>query len=283
MIIKADTKKVSLINEEKLISGEFNATTLEIQLSDEFKGLMTFVTFCKTKTMVIDNKVNVPTLKPGICRVGVYGVAMVNDETVLRYSPTPTYINVLAGSYTPDAIDPEIPTKNEVDRIYDLINKVMNENKIKGEKGDKGDPGEKGERGEKGDPGPKGEDGKDASLTDEQIQNISAIANKENKTTFLAPTDASNTLINNNEWRIGVLTENISICFPPLETYFVSSIVFDEGTTAYTISFNHNLGTYFKIIGEDCNNNIFTPNTEKHYTVYFVYDGSYLIGYVSGV
>lgn len=155
MKILADTKTVSLENEEKLTSGALNSDTLEVELSKEYEGLTTFVTFNETEIMVVGNMVDVPTLKSGTCRIGVYAVETVNDETVLRYSPSPATIFVSSGTYNENLhIDP--PTQSEADRIYSLINKAIEEGKLKGDKGDTGEQGPIGEKGEKGERGLQG-------------------------------------------------------------------------------------------------------------------------------
>lgn len=124
MKIKADTKTVSIENKEKLTSGALNSDSLEVELSKEYEGLTSFVTFNETEIMVVGNMVNVPTLKSGVCRIGVYAVETVDDNTVLRYSPSPTSVFVSLGTYNENLhIDP--PTQSEADRIYSLINRAI--------------------------------------------------------------------------------------------------------------------------------------------------------------
>lgn len=99
MKIKADTKTVEIIDEEKITSGAFNDVTLDVELSKEYDSLTTFVTFNDVKTMVIGGMVNVPTLDSGLCRIGVYAIKVEDGETILRYSPSPVTKFIPSGSY----------------------------------------------------------------------------------------------------------------------------------------------------------------------------------------
>lgn len=310
MKILADTKTVSIENEEKLTSGALNSDTLEVELSKEYEELTTFVTFNETEIMVVGNMVDVPTLKSGTCRIGVYAIETSNDETVLRYSPSPATIFVSSGTYNENLhIDP--PTQSEADRIYSLINKAIEEGKLKGDKGEKGERGEQGpigekgergeqgkqgiqglqgiqgERGPQGETGPAGEngrDGKDGLNGRDGVDGKDGKDGYDDRTTFLAPTDGQNTLPHNNEWRIGTLSEELTVSFPSaLEDDYITGMVFDEPNEVYDLNFDSNHKNILKLIGSDCNNNIFSPNANCHYTITFVFDGTFLIGYVNGV
>lgn len=138
MKIKADTKSVEIIDEVNLTSGAFNDTTLDIELSSEYQGLTTFVTFNKAKTMVIGNMIKVPTLNAGRCRIGVYAIDTDNNEIILRYSPTPAFIYVKYGSYKEGySEDINKPTPTEAEKIYNLINEAIENGKINGNSGTK--------------------------------------------------------------------------------------------------------------------------------------------------
>lgn len=238
MKILADTKTVSIKDEVKLTSGALNSDTLEVELSKEYEGLTTFVTFNETEIMVVGNMVDVPTLKSGTCRIGVYAVETINDKTVLRYSPSPANIFVSSGTYNENLhIDP--PTQSEADRIYSLINKAIEEGKLKGDKGDKGDTGEqgpigekgeKGERGEQGlqgiqgpqgiqgerglqgEPGPAGENGKDGK---DGLNGRDGVDGKDSQPTDTEGVIANNTILKDNTiFSNNSLSEDINIIIP---------------------------------------------------------------------
>ena len=140
MKITANTKSVIITEKEKLTSGAYNNMTIEVELSEEYNGLTTFVTFAGTKVPVIANQVYLPTLKAGSCRVGVYAIEIENNEVKLRYSPAPDYITVSTGSFNPSYDnDDQVPTPTEGERIFEAIQLAIEQGKMKGDKGDKGD------------------------------------------------------------------------------------------------------------------------------------------------
>ena len=71
MRITANTKAVQLIDAEEFLSGAYNDITIDVELSEEYKGLTSFVTFNDEKTPVIAGKVSTPCLGEGLCRIGV--------------------------------------------------------------------------------------------------------------------------------------------------------------------------------------------------------------------
>ncbi len=148
MKIIADTKSVTILEKEKITSGAYNDVAIEVELSEEYNGLTSFVTFGNIKTPVIGNMVMLPTLKHGSCRIGVYAIEIENNELKLRYSPTPDYITVSKGTYSKDCEnDPPIPSPSEGEKIFNLIDKAIEQGKLKGDKGETGDKGDSGKNG----------------------------------------------------------------------------------------------------------------------------------------
>jgi hypothetical protein len=173
MKIIANTKFVEIQDAEPLTSGAFNDITIDVELSKEYEGLTTFVTFDKQKTLVVGGQISTPTLKSGFCQIGVYAVDIENDETILRYSPVPKNILVRIGTYDEDLKNEEIPTISEAEKIYSLIDKTIEAGRLKGEKGDKGDTGEQGIQGiqgVQGEQGPKGDKGDQGEKGEQGIQ-----------------------------------------------------------------------------------------------------------------
>lgn len=320
MKIKADTKTVSIENKEKLTSGALNSDSLEVELSKEYEGLTSFVTFNETEVMVVGNIVNVPTLKSGTCRIGVYAVETVDSETVLRYSPSPAIIFVSSGSYNENLhIDP--PTQSEADLIYSLINKAIEEGKLKGDKGDKGEKGERGEQGvqgpqgiqgERGPQGENGKDGKDASA----ITNYYELENKPSINGIELIDQKTLDELNIQEKLKDEQIENInSICNKDDKTIFntnnsneielrnntefrrgyLSSItvtlpteIDDNFISGLVFSSGENPCVFYnvdniKLIGSNVDDGKFNPSSNTHYNITFFWDGEYMIGNIIGV
>lgn len=260
MKIKADTKTVEIIDEEKITSGAYNDVTLEVELSNEYEGLTTFVTFNNIKTMVVGNMVSIPTLNAGLCQIGVYAIKIENDETVLRYSPTPTTIFISYGSFDDKKKEvAPIPTPTEAERIYTLIDQAIENGRLKGDKGDKGDAGEQ---------GPKGENGLSERTTIDKNSNAEIILN------------------DNTEYRRGLIS-SLNLSFPTsLSEPYYTAVVFTTGTTPnITINSAEHPLINGKLImqGDDCKQESFAPLANKHYHIVFCWDGEYMIGRVNAI
>ena len=160
MKITANTKAVQLIDAEEFLSGAYNDITIDVELSEEYKGLTSFVTFNDEKTPVIAGKVSTPCLCEGLCRIGVYAVNIDDDNNVvLRYSPKPVDVLITTGTWNNQIAESDAPTTSEAEKIYILIDNAIAAGQLKGDKGDKGnkgDPGRQGPQGIKGDPGESG-------------------------------------------------------------------------------------------------------------------------------
>lgn len=160
MKITANTKAVQFIDAEEFLSGAYNDITIDVELSEEYKGLTSFVTFNDEKTPVIAGKVSTPCLCEGLCRIGVYAVNIDDDNNVvLRYSPKPVDVLITTGTWNNQIAESDAPTTSEAEKIYILIDNAIAAGQLKGDKGDKGnkgDPGRQGPQGIKGDPGESG-------------------------------------------------------------------------------------------------------------------------------
>ena len=160
MKITANIKAVQLIDAEEFLSGAYNDITIDVELSEEYKGLTSFVTFNDEKTPVIAGKVSTPCLCEGLCRIGVYAVNIDDDSNVvLRYSPKPVDVLITTGTWNNQIAESDAPTTSEAEKIYILIDNAIAAGQLKGDKGDKGnkgDPGRQGPQGIKGDPGESG-------------------------------------------------------------------------------------------------------------------------------
>lgn len=172
MKITANTKAVQLIDAEEFLSGAYNDITIDVELSEEYRSLTSFVTFNDKKTPVIAGKVSTPCLGEGLCRIGVYAVNIDDNNVVLRYSPKPVDILITTGTWNNRIAESDTPTASEAEKIYTLIDNAIAAGQLKG---DKGEPFKYSDftpeqleslRGPQGKPGPKGQKGDSYILTD---------------------------------------------------------------------------------------------------------------------
>lgn len=176
MKITANTKAVQLIDAEEFLSGAYNDITIDVELSEEYKGLTSFVTFNDEKTPVIAGKVSTPCLCEGLCRIGVYAVNIDDDNNVvLRYSPKPVDVLITTGTWNNQIAESDAPTTSEAEKIYILIDNAIAAGQFKGDKGDKGnkgDPGRQGPQGVKGDTGESGLVELKASISEQWVTSL---------------------------------------------------------------------------------------------------------------
>lgn len=192
MKITANTKTVQLIDAEEFLSGAYNDITIDVELSEEYKGLTSFVTFNDEKTPVIAGKVSTPCLCEGLCHIGVYAVDIDDDSTVvLRYSPKPVDVLITAGTWSNQIAESNTPTASEAEKIYTLIDSAIAAGQLKG---DKGEPFKYSDftpeqleslRGPQGKTGPKGQKGDSYILTDADKTEIAQKVKLPTKTSEL--------------------------------------------------------------------------------------------------
>lgn len=192
MRITANTKAVQLIDSEEFLSGAYNDITIDVELSEEYKDLTSFVTFNDEKTPIIAGKVSTPCLCEGLCRIGVYAVNIDDDSNVvLRYSPKPVDVLITAGTWSNQIAESNAPTASEAEKIYTLIDNAIAAGQLKG---DKGEPFKysdftpeqlEGLRGPQGKTGPKGQKGDSYILTENDKEEIASKVAVPTKTSEL--------------------------------------------------------------------------------------------------
>lgn len=191
MRITANTKAVQLIDSEEFLSGAYNDITIDVELSEEYKGLTSFVTFNDKKTPVIAGKVSTPCLGEGLCRIGVYAVNIDDNNVVLRYSPKPVDVLITTGTWNNRIAESDTPTASEAEKIYTLIDTAIAAGQLKG---DKGEPFKYSDftpeqletlRGPQGKTGPKGQKGDSYILTDADKTEIAQKVKLPTKTSEL--------------------------------------------------------------------------------------------------
>ena len=191
MRITANTKAVQLIDAEEFLSGAYNDITIDVELSEEYRSLTSFVTFNDKKTPVIAGKVSTPCLGEGLCRIGVYAVNIDDNNVVLRYSPKPVDVLITTGTWNNRIAESDTPTASEAEKIYTLIDNAIAAGQLKG---DKGEPFKysdftpeqlEGLRGPQGEPGPKGQKGDNYILTENDKKEIASKVAVPTKTSEL--------------------------------------------------------------------------------------------------
>lgn len=191
MKITANTKAVQLIDAEEFLSGAYNDITIDVELSEEYRSLTSFVTFNDKKTPVIAGKVSTPCLGEGLCRIGVYAVNIDDNNVVLRYSPKPVDILITTGTWNNRIAESDTPTASEAEKIYTLIDTAIAAGRLKG---DKGEPFKYSDftpeqleslRGPQGKTGPKGQKGDSYILTDADKTEIAQKVKLPTKTSEL--------------------------------------------------------------------------------------------------
>lgn len=191
MRITANTKAVQLIDAEEFLSGAYNDITIDVELSEEYKGLTSFVTFNDEKTPVIAGKVSTPCLGEGLCRIGVYAVDIDDNNVVLRYSPKPVDVLITTGTWNNRIAESDTPTASEAEKIYTLIDNAIAAGQLKGEKGEPFKYSDftpeqlESLRGPQGKTGPKGQKGDSYILTENDKKEIASKVAVPTKTSEL--------------------------------------------------------------------------------------------------
>ena len=87
-------------------------------------------------------------------------------------------------------------------------------------------------------------------------------------------------MMHNTEYRIGTMSNTFEFVFPETKTDdYISSVDFVTSTTAPTLTYEDDIHWS----GDDLTDGVFVPVSNKHYTIVFWYDGTYLNGAVRGV
>ena len=181
---------------------EVNVTKVEFEFDSEIPANLVKEAYFTLedntyKVIIENNECNIPNevlVKKGTVTLGVVAFEVVNNQTLTRYNPSPTYFNTWDGSLKEaDNTEPITPSEMEqfeqqlqegLDNIDEAIEKAENldinavksDNKtiititkqdetqqvveiLDGAKGDKGDKGNKGDKGDKGEQGIQGVQG----------------------------------------------------------------------------------------------------------------------------
>lgn len=136
MNIQVNAHTITITQDENINAGEYNVTQCTFEFSDEYEGLTKQAVFTTCgdsegtyKTPILNNQCIIPgeVLEArGSVLLGVYGYETVDDELVLRYSPSPQYFVVSTGSYR-EGNDPDLPKPSEWEQVVELINQAITE------------------------------------------------------------------------------------------------------------------------------------------------------------
>lgn len=118
MNLEVNTTKISA-NLKKVNRGEYKATLINFNFSEEYENLKKVAVFCQNNIIyefdIENDTCHIPydVLKEiGSFTLGVYGYEEENEKLVLRYSPSPVSINVISGSYIQNAIPADDDSKD---------------------------------------------------------------------------------------------------------------------------------------------------------------------------
>lgn len=124
MNVKVTPHTLTIEQDSDINSGEYNVTTINFEMSDEYNGLTNNAIFttCSGTCLIepiINGKCTIPyevLLEHGQVLLGVYGYETNGDNLELRYSPTPRYFFVKKGSFA-EGQEPSPPTPGAWDRL----------------------------------------------------------------------------------------------------------------------------------------------------------------------
>lgn len=126
MILKVNKDICEIKQNEVWNVGDYNVHTVEVELSDEFDGLVNkvryFVEDNSYDMLITDNVAQVPyeaTVMEGTIKIGVYGYDADTDILVQSTSPVNKYIS--SGTYTGEADNTEPLTPTDKQQIESAI------------------------------------------------------------------------------------------------------------------------------------------------------------------
>lgn len=148
-----------------------------------------------------------------------------------------------------------------------------------GPAGENGRDGKDGKDGLNGRDGIDGKDGKNSELSQEQIEKLNSVINKEDK--IRLNIDDSNNIVleHNTEYRKGILS-SLTITFPETKEDMFSCIVVFQTDSA---SFSLHCDTDIKWSGDDVVNCCFYPLVNKVYELTIWWNGYFMNANVRGV
>ena len=265
MKVNVNVNNVIVGNQSQIHTGEYNVNELEFIYSKEYDGLLTKAIFKfddQLKEMpIINNKCYLPSelLESNVNKfiLGVYGYELINNELKIRYSPSPTILYKLDGSYIKGAEGSEEITPTQFEQYTYALNKGLNELNVAlidfeqkeksgyfdGPQGPQGPQGEQGPAGADGTNGTNGTNGTDGTDGFSPIATVT----KSGDTATISITDVN-----------GTTTATVSDGITP--------IISD---TEHVIGMWYNKPLYAKILT--------IPTLANNGEVYASYDSTYII------
>lgn len=120
----------------KVHKGEYNINKIAIDFSEEYTSdLVINAVFSLEngkayQTSVINNECDIPAEvleDVGIVTFGVYAYKITEEEVDLRYSPFPTYFNIINGSYDPRAEESQEITTSQFEQYMQALQDGLNQ------------------------------------------------------------------------------------------------------------------------------------------------------------
>ena len=131
MRIRVGINKLETLEEDKLNKGEYNIHECEFEFDDVYTDLIKKAVFSKDDHNYLVDIENDSVIVPyemfennNDFSIGVYGYEVDGTELVLRYSPTPVYMQVSEGSYKDNYDNYKVPTAEVVEQIEEEIQSV---------------------------------------------------------------------------------------------------------------------------------------------------------------
>ena len=122
------------IIKDNVHKGEYNIHELEFEFSEEYtENLVKKVIFTPQPNLnynvtIIDNKATIPEEalgKTGDILIGVYAYEVENEQLKMRYSPAPTYLKIINGSYSASQAGTTMIPALTVEEYEQRLNEIL--------------------------------------------------------------------------------------------------------------------------------------------------------------
>ena len=136
MQVQVSKDNVSILNTDLTHVGEYNVDKLTFIFSQEYTDdLVKCAIFTNNagksyQTSILNNECFIPAevlQERGNVIFGVYAYKVIEDKLELRYSPHPTYFDVLLGSYNQDVEESQEITPSQFEQYMQALNNGLNQ------------------------------------------------------------------------------------------------------------------------------------------------------------
>ncbi len=136
MQVNVTKDNVTIMKKDIVHEGEYNVNHIKFEFSDDYtddlvKNAIFKIKYGKSyQVSIINNECDIPTeilSCVGEIMLGVYAYKVTNEELELRYSPYPTYFNVIGGSYNPNAEESQEITPTQFEQYMQALQEGLNQ------------------------------------------------------------------------------------------------------------------------------------------------------------